>query len=96
VQQAGSAHIEPPNARTDGKAVASLILGILSVTVLSILAGIPAIILGHMSRASIRKSMGELKGSGMALAGLITGYISVAMTIVLLYIIAAIYRLPWL
>jgi type II secretory pathway pseudopilin PulG len=65
-------------AKTDGKAVVSLILGILSVTVLWILAGIPAVILGHISRASIRRSMGELKGAGMALAGLIMGYLSIA------------------
>jgi type II secretory pathway pseudopilin PulG len=54
--------------------------------VLSILSGIPAVILGHMSRGSIRKSMGELKGAGMALAGLIMGYLSIAVIPVLLII----------
>jgi len=68
----------PSDAKTDGKAVASLILGILSVTIFWILAGIPAVIFGHISRASIRKSMGRLKGEGMALAGLIMGYLSLA------------------
>src|SRR5436853_4454186 len=70
-----SAHTpQGSSARTDGKAVASLVLGILSVTILWIIAGIPAIILGHLSRSSIRRSIGELKGNGMALAGLIMGY----------------------
>ena len=65
-------------AQTDGKAVGSLVLGILSITLLPILASIPAIILGHVSRSSIAKSMGRLKGQGMALAGLIMGYLSFA------------------
>ncbi|HSM85218.1 MAG TPA: DUF4190 domain-containing protein [Candidatus Limnocylindrales bacterium] len=62
--------------RTDGQAIASLVLGIASVFLcLSFVAGIPAIVLGHLSRKSIRESMGRLKGDGMALAGLIMGYI---------------------
>lgn len=70
---------QPPSAQqTDGKATASLILGILSLICLSIFAGIPAIILGHISKANIRRSMGRLKGDGMATAGLIMGYISTA------------------
>jgi type II secretory pathway pseudopilin PulG len=79
----------PSNAKTDGKAVASLILGILSVTIFWILAGIPAVIFGHISRASIRKSMGLLKGEGIALAGLVMGYISIA-AIPFILIVAAI------
>jgi len=74
--------------QTDSKAIGSLILGILSVTILWIFAGIPAVILGHMSRSQIQKSMGRLKGEGMALAGLIMGYISVAAFPVILIIAA--------
>jgi type IV pilus assembly protein PilA len=77
------------DARNDGKAVASLILGICSLTILSIVAGIPAVILGHMSRSDIRKSMGRLKGEGLALAGLIMGYLSL-LAIPVVLIIAAI------
>lgn len=62
-------------AETDPKAAISMVLGVLSI-LLSVFVGVPAIILGHLSRASIRKSGGRLKGDGMALAGLITGYIS--------------------
>jgi type IV pilus assembly protein PilA len=81
---------QEPNAPNDGKAVASLILGILSMTLFSFLAGIPAIILGHMSRSNIRRSLGKLKGEGLALAGLIMGYISLLITIPVILIIAAI------
>src|SRR6185503_4659346 len=72
--------------RNDGKAIVSLICGVLSMTPFWILAGIPAIILGHISRSAIRNSMGRLKGEGMALAGLILGYISVAAIPVVLII----------
>jgi type II secretory pathway pseudopilin PulG len=74
--------------QTDGKATGSLILGILSLLCFSFLAGIPAVILGHMSRKNIRLSMGRLKGDGMALAGLIMGYISIAFIPVILIIAA--------
>lgn len=84
-----TAPIAPPvGPETEGKAVASLILGILSLTLFWIFAGIPAIILGHMSYSKIRKSMGRLTGEGMALAGLIMGYLSVAALPVILIIAA--------
>ena len=66
---------QPP--KTDGGAITSMVLGIASfVLCLSFLAGIPAIILGHISRSKIKKSMGRLQGDGLALTGLILGYIS--------------------
>lgn len=74
--------------QTDGKATGSLVLGILSLLCFSFLAGIPAIILGHISRKNIRQSMGRLKGDGMALAGLIMGYLSIAFIPVTLIIAA--------
>jgi type II secretory pathway pseudopilin PulG len=64
--------------KTDGQAIASLVLGIAAVFLcFSIFAGIPAIILGHISWSRIRRSMGRLKGEGMAMAGLIMGYVSI-------------------
>jgi type II secretory pathway pseudopilin PulG len=63
--------------KTDGGAIASLVLGIASFALcLTIFTGIPAIILGHISRSKISKSSGRLKGDGLALAGLIMGYCS--------------------
>jgi type II secretory pathway pseudopilin PulG len=70
--------------QTDGGAIASLILGIASfVLCLSFLAGIPAIILGHISRSKIGRSGGRLKGEGMALAGLIMGYLSLPFILII-------------
>ena len=77
-------------ARNDGKAIASLVLGLMSwVLCLSVFTGIPAVILGHISHSNIKKSMGRLKGDGMALAGLIMGYLSIV-GIPMILIIAAI------
>jgi type IV pilus assembly protein PilA len=76
--------------QTDGKATASMIFGILSITCFWIFAGIPAVILGHMAKSNIAKSMGRLKGDGMATAGLIMGYLSIVVGIIPIMIIAAI------
>ncbi|MGH9710287.1 MAG: DUF4190 domain-containing protein, partial [Candidatus Acidiferrales bacterium] len=48
----------------------------------------PAIILGHLAQTEIRKSGGRLQGDGMALAGLILGYLSAASIPVILIIVA--------
>ena len=74
--------------QTDGKATASLILGILSILCFGLFAGIPAVVLGHMSRSNIEKSMGRLTGGGLALAGLIMGYCSLAITVLIIVAIA--------
>jgi hypothetical protein len=76
--------MSPSSPTIDGKAMASVLLGVLSI-VLSIFAGIPAVVLGHLSRASVRRSQGRLKGSGLALAGLIMGYVSLALFPVVLF-----------
>jgi type IV pilus assembly protein PilA len=60
---------------TSGKAIGSLITGIFG---LFFPAAVAAIILGHISRSEIRKSNGRLRGTGMALAGLILGYAGIA------------------
>jgi type IV pilus assembly protein PilA len=55
-----------------GKAVASLICGILFFIFPSAIA---AVILGHISLSEIRKSAGRLTGEGMAITGLVLGYL---------------------
>lgn len=40
------------------------------------LSGIAAVILGHIGRSKIKKSNGALTGGGLAMAGLVTGYLS--------------------
>lgn len=64
----------PVPAQTSGLAIASLVLGILSFFTIG-LTGIPAVICGHIARSKIKRSGGARTGSGLALAGLICGYI---------------------
>jgi hypothetical protein len=67
--------------RTSGLAIASLLLGIGGLTILPLLGSIVAIILGYMARAEIRQRPAELEGHGMALAGIILGWIAVGLAI---------------
>lgn len=72
-------------AVTDGKAIASLVCGLLF---FFFPAAIVAIILGHMSLSQIRKSAGRLKGQGMAIGGLVLGYAGIAFIPIILIIAA--------
>ena len=67
-------------------AIWSLVLGLLSPFCCSFFTAIPAIILGHMARSEIRKSNGQLGGDGMALAGLILGYVAIVLNIIFLFV----------
>ncbi|HEX5187956.1 MAG TPA: DUF1707 and DUF4190 domain-containing protein [Streptosporangiaceae bacterium] len=66
----------PPSTlpRTNQMAVASLVCGLAQVF-FWFLAGVPAIVFGHVARRQIRQT-GEA-GSGMATAGLVLGYVGV-------------------
>lgn len=70
--------------KTSGLAVASLVLGILG---LCSLASIMAVVFGHVAINQIKRSNGSQTGRGMAIAGLILGYIWLAL--VLLFVVAA-------
>ncbi len=72
-------------APTSGLAIASLVLSIIAlvgfvVWFLSIPLAVLAIVFGHITRSSVRRLRGRLGGGGMALAGLIMGYLSLAAT----------------
>jgi competence protein ComGC len=79
-----------PQPRTSTAAIWSLVLGILSVVCFSILAGIPAVICGHIAHGKIKHSGGQLTGEGLALGGLITGYLSIALAVFVLPLMLAI------
>jgi hypothetical protein len=76
--------------KTSALAITSLVLGILSLTCFTILTGIPGVICGHMALSRIKQSAGALSGHGLALAGLITGYIGIAFTVFTLPLMMAI------
>lgn len=62
--------------KAPGLAIASVICGPLGFLTAG-LSGIAAIITGHMALSVIKRSGGRLKGSGLAITGLITGYLSI-------------------
>jgi hypothetical protein len=69
----------PPTPQTKNSlSIISLVLGIISLIPCSIFAGIPAVITGHMAVNRATRSPGEFGGKGMAIAGLVMGYISIA------------------
>jgi hypothetical protein len=63
--------------QTNGKATAALVLG-LCVFLVGFFTGIPAVILGHMALGEINRSGNTQSGRGMAITGLVLGYLSIA------------------
>jgi hypothetical protein len=83
-----------PQPKNSGLAISSLVLGIIGLVLLLVCIGplfaIPAVICGHMAYSRIKRSGGALVGQGIALAGLITGYLSIALSIFLIPMMLAI------
>lgn len=67
--------------QTSNLALVSLILGMLSWMLLPVIGAIGAVITGHMGRREVRESGGRLTGAGLALAGLILGYLHLALAL---------------
>lgn len=66
----------------DNCAVIALGLGVLSMACFGLFAGIPAIVLGAVSRKEIDRSRGALGGRGMAAAGIVTGLFGTGLSLV--------------
>jgi len=64
-----------PLPPTNGLAIGAMVCGIAEIFTLG-LAAIPAVILGHLARGQIKQT-GE-RGDGMAIAGLVLGYLGIA------------------
>ena len=64
---------------TSGKAIASLVLGVLFV--FACLSGVPAILLGRRALNDIHRSGGRLRGRKMAIAGIVLGVIGCLFTV---------------
>ena len=71
---------------TSGLAIASLVFGILALVssciYVGIIFGIPAVICGHMAMKKIAELQNPVGGKGLALAGLICGYIGSLLSLV--------------
>ncbi len=65
--------------QTSSFAIISLVSGILGWTLLPFLGSIAAVVFGHMARGEIRNAPDRLEGDGLAIAGLVLGYLSIAL-----------------
>lgn len=73
-----------PSSGTPGVAVASFVLGLLTF-IANLVAGLPAIICGHIALGKFSKTPG-LQGKWMAITGLVLGYVSVLSSVFLIAI----------
>lgn len=72
-------NVPPPVHRTTSPlAVVSLVCGIAAWCMLPVVGAIAAIVCGHLARGEIRRSNGQLEGDGLAVGGLVLGYVQLA------------------
>jgi Domain of unknown function (DUF4190) len=69
----------PSTSKTNGLAIASLVLGIIPCTGIT---SILAIVFGFIARNQIQQSSGAQQGSGMALAGIILGFVWIGISVI--------------
>ena len=81
-----SSHIIPVQ-RTNGKAIASLTIGIISIFVFGIILGPIAICLGLSAKKDIEENPETMIGLGQANAGIICGSIAMIIWVILIIIV---------
>jgi hypothetical protein len=67
-------------------AIVSLVFGILSWMLLPFVGAVVAVIAGHMARGEIRRANGAMDGDGLAVGGLVLGWLHLAA--MLLFVLA--------
>ncbi len=82
--------------RTSGTAITSLVFGILTWVCLPFVGALVAVICGHVARGEIRRMpAGTVEGDGLAIAGLILGYLQLALCLLgLLFLLGFLMFLP--
>ena len=76
----GPAGYAPP-PKTNPLATISLIAGVVQFVCFYFIGAIVAIVTGHIARSQIRRSNGTQGGAGMALAGIILGYVGLTLSV---------------
>ncbi len=79
----------PPAPRLGTWALVSMICGAVSIATFQSVLAILAIIFGFIGLNEVKKSQGTVEGRGFAIAGIVTGFISIGLTIlfIALYIL---------
>jgi hypothetical protein len=76
--------VAPANAGSSGKATASLICAVVGIAFVPLILPAIAVILGYQAKAEIDNSGRVIGGRGAALAGIIIGWVGVAIGVFLL------------
>lgn len=77
----------PP--QNSNKAIASLVCGVLFMCAP---ASIAAVVLGHLALIDIKRTAGQMSGKGMAIAGLVMGYLGIALTTIYIVFMVIMFR----
>ena len=77
--------LAPPATQPSSFAIASLVCSLASWILIPFVGAVAAVVLGHVARHEIRHSYGQKSGSGLAMAGLVIGYVQIALFIVALF-----------
>jgi hypothetical protein len=70
-----------PGPKTNGMAVAAMVLGIVGLVMVPFIGAILALVFGYLSRGSIDRSNGLEGGRSMAVAGIILGYVGLVTSV---------------
>lgn len=82
--------------QTSTLAIVSLVFGILGWTLLPFIGSLVAVFTGHMARKEIRRNPAGMEGDGMAIAGLILGWISLALWLIgIVFVVFVLGGLAW-
>lgn len=84
---AGFGYGYPAAPRTDGMAVAAMVCGIVGF----VFCGVPSIvglILGFVAKGRIDRSNGQLTGKGMAITGIVLGFVMLGLVLVYVAFVA--------
>lgn len=81
-QQPYSSPQQPGDRPTSTMSIVSLVAGITGLTIFPFIGSIVAVITGPMAKKEIQQSMGALGGEGLATAGVVTGWIGIALGVI--------------
>lgn len=81
----------PPVQRTSVQAIATLVFGIASLTVLWGVGGIVALVLAPGAKREIEASQGTLGGAGLVRAGVICSWISIGLSVLVIVLVLGLF-----
>ncbi|MBD8871942.1 DUF4190 domain-containing protein [Rhodanobacter sp. DHB23] len=81
----------PQRSTTSSMAIVSLVFGILTWFMLPFIGALIAVICGHLARGEIRRAPIDqrIEGDGMAVAGLVLGYVQLAFSVLVVVFVIA-------